>query len=415
MNSSDQHTGESADASSDNGEAQTGRERERDTYSLLDIALILVRSRTTIVRVVLACAVLGATYSLILDETYTSTAKVVQEKEGSGPSISGGLSALQGLGINLGAVSGDGFSLAAYPEILQGRQVQLAVARDTFQFPDEDELMTFVEYANQSPEFSDLLLRYTLRLPWTLKSMLSNAVNPSPNELAGDADERELTVEERRALKRMQGVASASINQKNGLLAITTTAGSPQLAADYADAFLRELSRRVRRIRTEKIRENLSFIESRFQEAQRELEATEDQLAQFLERNQSINSPTLRFQEDRLRRQVSFKEQLYSQLQKQLTQTRLDLQRQQPVLTVVEEPQVPIERSSPKRTLIVILSTFLGGLISVGFVLAREFLFQIDNQGGGEKKIEEIRSTLNPKQAVQRFTQRFRVSSEDSP
>jgi uncharacterized protein involved in exopolysaccharide biosynthesis len=230
--------------------------------------------------------------------------------------------------------------------------------------------------------------------------MLSNAVNPSPNELAGDADERELTVEERRALKRMQGVASASINQKNGLLAITTTAGSPQLAADYADAFLRELSRRVRRIRTEKIRENLSFIESRFQEAQRELEATEDQLAQFLERNQSINSPTLRFQEDRLRRQVSFKEQLYSQLQKQLTQTRLDLQRQQPVLTVVEEPQVPLQRSSPKRTLIVILSTFLGFLVSVGLALGREFLSGMEREKGGKEKMEEIQTALDPRQLI---------------
>jgi uncharacterized protein involved in exopolysaccharide biosynthesis len=154
---------------------------------------------------------------------------------------------------------------------------------------------------------------------------------------------------------------------------------------------------RIREIRTKKVREKLAFVEKRFQEAEAELESAEDRLARFLERNQNPTTASLRFQRDRLQRQVRFKEQLYSSMQTQLTETRLDLQKQQPVVTMVEEPVPPTSRSAPKRTLIVLLSLILGGFLGVVGTFVAAFLDNAEKDPIQEEKLKKVRKKLKLK------------------
>ncbi|WP_251941197.1 Wzz/FepE/Etk N-terminal domain-containing protein [Salinibacter ruber] len=361
--------------------------RQEDEVSLLDILLVLARNKTLIVRTVLVFTLLGVTYALLASEEYTSSAKVVREaQEGGGGS--GGLpsgipsGALSSFGINLGG-SASGLTPAAFPEILESREVRLAVARDTFRFPDVEQPMTFVEYANRPPGAVDLLLKYTLMLPFTVKDMIGDALSggsgAGKNQVAG-TEVGQLTEEEHRAVKAVGGKIASSIDKENGLMTVSVTAEGPQLASSVAESFLNHFTTRVREIRTQKVRERLDFVEGRFKEAKQELETAEEKLAQFSERNQNPTTARLQFQRDRLQRQVSFKEQLYSNLQGQLTQTRLDLQRQQPVVTVVEEPVAPMFRSAPKRTLITVFSLMIGILFGLGTATVRGFFLSDANR-----------------------------------
>ncbi len=361
--------------------------RQEDEVSLLDILLVLARNKTLIVRTVLVFTLLGVTYALLASEEYTSSAKVVREaQEGGGGS--GGLpsgipsGALSSFGINLGG-SASGLTPVAFPEILESREVRLAVARDTFRFPDVEQPMTFVEYANRPPGAVDLLLKYTLMLPFTVKDMIGDALSggsgAGKNQVAG-TEVGQLTEEEHRAVKAVGGKIASSIDKENGLMTVSVTAEGPQLASSVAESFLNHFTTRVREIRTQKVRERLDFVEGRFKEAKQELETAEEKLAQFSERNQNPTTARLQFQRDRLQRQVSFKEQLYSNLQGQLTQTRLDLQRQQPVVTVVEEPVAPMFRSAPKRTLITVFSLMIGILFGLGTATVRGFFLSDANR-----------------------------------
>ena len=256
--------------------------------------------------------------------------------------------------------------------------------------------MTFVEYVNRPPGPMSTVLDYTLWLPWTLKGMLGQAISGSPAP-AGTTDTgapRIPNEEEDEALKAVGNMISASVDEETGLMTISVTAGGPQLASDLAQSFLDHFATRVREIRTEKVRERLQFVKERFGEAEQELETAEERLAQFLEQNQNPTTATLQFRRDRLRRQVSFKEQLYSELQSQVTQTRLDLQRRQPVVTVVEEPVPPSERSAPRRTFLVLLSLTLGGVWAVGSAFALTFLEKVEEDGEEQQKLDEILEEL---------------------
>ncbi len=366
--------------------------------SLLDILLVLARHKALIVRTVLVFTLLGVTYALLAPEEFTSDARVVREAQSEGGDLPGGISsgALSGFGINLGG-SASGLTPAAFPDVLQSREVRLAVVRDTFRFPDAQRPMTYVDYVNRPPGPLSVVLDYTIFLPWTLKGMVGRAISDSPAP-AGTTDTGEPVFpseEENAALKAISNKISASVDEETGLMTISVTAGGPQVAASLAESFLDHFTTRVRTIRTEKVRERLQFVEGRFEEAEQQLEAAEDRLAQFLERNQNPTTASLQFRRDRLQRQVSFKEQLYSELQSQLTQTRLDLQRRQPVVTVVEDPVPPMSRSAPQRMLIVLLSLILGGFFGIGGAFVKAF-FENAEDTEEQEKITEIRERLVP-------------------
>ncbi len=388
----------SGDGALESGAAGYGPPQEEEV-SLLDILLVLARHKTLIVRTVLVFALLGVTYALLAEEEFTSEARVVREAQQESGGLPSGIpsGALSGLGISLGGAS-SGLTPAAYPDVLTSREVRLAVVRDTFRFPEAKRPMTFVEYVNRPPGPMSTVLDYTLWLPWTLKGMLGQAISGSPAP-AGTTDTgapRIPNEEEDEALKAVGNMISASVDEETGLMTISVTAGGPQLASDLAQSFLDHFATRVREIRTEKVRERLQFVEERFEEAEQELETAEERLAQFLERNQNPTTATLQFQRDRLRRQVSFKEQLYSELQSQLTQTRLDLQRRQPVVTVVERAVPPMSRSAPRRTAIVVLSGALGILFGCLIAFLRSNVQAARFEGKDAEKIKNIKEELIP-------------------
>jgi len=395
--------GDGASADGRPGDGRQSRPPREDEVSLLDLLLVLARNKTLIVRTVLVFTLLGVTYALLAPEEFTSEARVVREAQAEGGGLPGGISgglaggALSGLGISLGGAA-SGLTPQAYPDVLQSREVRLAVVRDTFRFPDAERPMTYVDYVNRPTGPLGTVLDYTVFLPWTLKGILGRAVSGSPAP-AGTTEAGEPMIpseEEDEALKSISEKISASVDEETGLMTISVTAGGPRLAASLTESFLDHFTTRVREIRTEKVRERLGFVEERFQEAEQELERTEEQLAQFLERNQNPTTATLQFRRDRLQRQVSFKEQLYSELQSQLTQTRLDLQRRQPVVTVVEKPVRPMEPSAPNRTLIVILNLMLGGVLGMGGAFVSTLFERAEEDTDEQEKLVEIKERLIP-------------------
>lgn len=393
------------------GSVASTRPYEEDEVSLLDILLVLARNKQLILRVVALFTVLGIGYALLAPSEYTSTTRVVREAQAEGGSALGGLSALRGFGVNLGGASG-GLTPEAYPDILTSREVRLAVVRDTFYFPGAGRHMTFVDYVHQPTGLLGTVARYTIGLPWTLKRALF-AETPAP-VTATSGETVYPTEEEEEAIEAIRNMVSSSLDTENGLMAISVTAHDPVFAARLAERFLVHLTERIRALRTEKARRNLAFIEDRFEEVKEDLARAEERLAQFMDRNKQITSEQLRVEQERLQRQVRFASNLYGELQTQRTQAEIELQRSEPVVTVVEEPVPPVRRSAPKRTLIVLLSLILGGFVGTGAAFVKSFLDSQEEHEEERKKLEEIRARLVPEELIARVTARWRRSEKET-
>lgn len=387
-----------------NGVSPGGYRRyEEEEISLLDILVVFARKRRLILMSVAACFVLGLAIALTSASEYAAEATVVREMEdgAGGTNLGGGLSALQGLGVNFGG-SSSGLTTEAFPDILQSREVRLAVVRDTFYVRELGRSMTFLEYANRESGLGSTIKDYTVGLPFTLL----RALRERGEVPAGDATQetRFLSEEEEQALRSVSDLLSTSIDQENGLMTISITTQDPMLSAGIAESFANHLVDRVRTMRTQKARQNLEFIEERFEEAQEELQEIEEDMARFLDRNRNIGTAQLENERDRLQRQVSFAEQLYSEIQTQRTQAELELQRNEPVITVLEEPVPSLRPSGPRRTLIVLLSIILGGFIGVGAAFVATAIENSEEDEEERGKLDEIRAAFSPRVLLRRFS-----------
>jgi len=204
-----------------------------------------------------------------------------------------------------------------------------------------------------------------------------------------------VTEAEEAAMETLREMQNVSVDNETGLMMISVTSEHPQLSADLVRCLISHLSERIRQIHTEKAQQNLDFIRSRFENAQRELRDAEEELARFLDRNHSPQTASLRTQLERLQRNVTFKSELYSELQTQLTQAEIELQKVQPVLTVVEQPIPPTKPTAPNRILAVLVCLGIGLMLGITLSFVKTAL---EHQKEDDlKKVEELRSALLPR------------------
>ena len=352
--------------------------------SVLDFLLVLVRNLRLIVFVVFAFSIAGVGYALLAEETFTSRAQVVREAQPSASLNLGGLSGLSGLGgLGMFGGAGSGLTVEAYPSVLRSREVRLAVVRDTFRFPNRQEPMTFVDYhASRSGGLLSIF-----------KNLVGGLFASAPDPATLDGELEYPTEEEEKAILAIEDRLSTHVDAETGLMTVAVSAETSRLAAVFADRFLENMTERIRKLRTEKERETLAFIHDRFKGAEEELREAEIALANFIDRNQNPTAERLRVERDRLERQVRFKSSLYSELQNQLSQAELQLKRTQPVLTVVERPTPPMERSSPQRKLVVIAFFLIGVFLSVPAAFARSYFSEQREHEQGDK-LAEIQKRL---------------------
>ncbi|MFO8231764.1 MAG: Wzz/FepE/Etk N-terminal domain-containing protein [Longimonas sp.] len=364
-----------------------------EEISLLDILVVLARNRRFVIGCVVGLTMVGLIYAITAPEEFTADAQVVREVEGGAGAAPGGLSALRGLGVNLGGTS-TGLTSEAYPRILTSREVRLLVARDTFYFADVEQEMTLVDYhARDDFSIGSFLKKYTIGLPGQILQALQSDPPERPVELGAGDEPVYPTEDEEAAMKAVDNMVSSSVDVESGVMSISVTDSDPVRAAEITDSFLTHLIDRVRTIRTEKARQTLTFVDERFDQAREELEAAEQRLAEFNDRNREIRNARLRTERDQLQRQVRFASDLYSEFQAQRTQAQIELQRSEPVITTLEAPTPPMERSAPQRSLIVVLSFVLGGMLGIGGAFVRTFLASAE-EDEERQKLEEIKNAF---------------------
>ncbi|MCH7576059.1 MAG: hypothetical protein IIA59_13190 [Candidatus Marinimicrobia bacterium] len=380
-------------------EANDAVRETSDIFSLLDVLLLIARNRRLVLKISGSVMGIALAVAIFSPAQYTASAKIIREVEtGSGSGLSG-LDALRGLGLSFGGGS-IGLSPESYPEIIRSREVRLAVANTVYTFDDLGKSMTFVEYYSRPPGllkgFAKGVVNVTIKLPSTIMSLVRSS-RGGPAVADRNMGILYLSKDEQKAIKWLSEVLAVRVNRNSGIMAISVTTHNPSLSVGLVSTYIKHLRIRIRDIYTFKARQNLEFIQNQFATAAGELMLVENELARFIDRNQNIQTSTLKAERGRLQRELNFKVQVYSDLQNQLTQSEIELQRSKPVLTFIEVPLQPLHPSGPKRTLTVLLGIFLG-LVSAGIVV----IFRAITLGAGisessQAKLTEIRESLQIK------------------
>lgn len=355
--------------------------QEETEIDLIEVIRKLWAKRKFILKVTVVFMALGVLIALFSPKEYTAGCTMVPQigEKTTGGNLSG-LAAMAG--INLGSNSGgDVLMPNVYPKILSSVPFQKELMQTEIKFEDYEQPVRLLDYytGEEYRKFSLLgtIKKYTIGLPGLIFGALSKEEATPGLPDSASSGIQSLSKEEDDCMKILANLVTLTVNDKEGYITLSASMPEPVAAAQLAYKVQVLLQKYVTEFKIEKARANLEFIEERYADAKSEFERKQEELAEFRDANRNFASAVAKTTEERLSNEYAVVLGVYSELAKQREQANIQVKEDTPIFAVVEPVTVPTERSKPKRALICVAFTFLGGFCGVGLVLVLPFLAQV--------------------------------------
>ena len=314
----------------------------QEELDLIKIAKVLWNQRKMILVVSSLFVIIGITASLMAPFVYTSsTTFIPASKETSSRSSLSGVASL--VGINLGGVSSaSDIPPQMYPQVSESMRFKRMLLE---KFVDEKKSTTLKEF---------LYSHYEIKEKYERKSALS-FVSDGEDELFQLVDE----------------LLSISVNQKDGFVTINVNMPNAEYAANTC-INARDLLQKIiidNRIKSAKF--SLEYSEKQLNEKSIEFEAIQNKLANFNDSNLNIINSKVLNEKEKIEAEYEIINAVMIELSKQVEQNKLQVNKDTPVFSVIKEASIPVKRSSPKRSSMVLTYGFIGLLISISYVLSK--------------------------------------------
>ncbi len=293
----------------------------------------------TVVATIAGCVILGLAASVIIPPVYQSRASFVANSS-STSKLQGALGNSSGLG---GIISQLGGSVGGDP--------------------------------SESPNFYVHLLSSRELLTRLLHSKFANSRTAAPDDSATllsilrirhSDPQRQLEL----GVKQMSKAITSGMDAKTNLVWFTVDARWAELSAGIANRLVYLVSNFDREIRVSKAKSLRLFLQMRHDSAQTALRQAEENQRIFYERNRGFvgGSPGLKFEEQRITRDVDLASDLFVSLDRQLEVARIDEINNAALITIIDAAVVPRKALWP-RYWVTLFSAVAVGLL-IGLLLA---------------------------------------------
>lgn len=359
-----------------------------DEIDLKDLIVQLWKKRKFILAVTGLFFLLGIFIAFTLPVEYTAQS-VILPQSGRQSSL-GNLGSLASIvGVNMGTtVMAEGnISTGIYPQIVNS----LPFVREIMETPivverSDGKEITLYEYYSEkkyrSKNVFTVIKKYTIGLPGTLisafrssKNMqevtIHTAITPDSTGIVS------ISRQEQAVYNAIKGSIQYEYNTKEGIIKLGYTFPEPLAAAQISEQLHKSLEKYVINYKIEKVQENLNFVEQSFAEARKDFLQKQANLAAFQDANRGLITASSRTVETRLRSEYDIAFTIYNELAKQREQAQLSMKEEKPILTVINPVTVPLEKSAPRRSMILAVFLLLGLIVSTGWVLAKPFIEDI--------------------------------------
>ncbi len=351
---------------------------KEDEIDLAELAKIIWSKRLFIAKMMGIFLLLGLIFAFTSRVEYEASCKLLPESQEGGPDL-GGLGGLAGLaGFDLSTFGSSGvLSPELYPEIVNSTPFLYELINTPIYFEKKDTTVSSFNYFKEinRPTFFGLIAEYTFGLPGKIKGFLSS----SEKVTLKDYDMVRFSKEDWKIIEKYRERLSVSVDTKTGTISISAEMPDPVAAAKVTDLLVEELTRSVTNYKIEKSQINLEFINERFEEAKKEYELKQEQLARFTDRNRNISNSIVQTEYERLQNELNIVFEVYKGLATQLEQAKIKVKEETPVFTALEPVRIPEAKSKPKRFLILIAFTLVGAVSSFLLVFVK-FLAKKENK-----------------------------------
>jgi uncharacterized protein involved in exopolysaccharide biosynthesis len=183
-----------------------------------------------------------------------------------------------------------------------------------------------------------------------------------------------ISKEQDEVLENLQKRVQIKLDDMSLKVSITVEMQDPLIAAQVTDAVLRNLTNYIVNYRTKKFKDNYDFINDRCQEAKATYKETQLKLANFRDLNRNVILSSTKSEEERLQAEYNLAFNIYNGLAQQTEQAKIKIQEKTPIFSIMKPIQIPVEKSKPKKIIIIILSFFLGIIAGISFIAGKRIL-----------------------------------------
>ena len=360
---------------------QNNQVPESDEINLVELLQKVWQGRIIAIKMGTLFALLGIVFALSSPNVYVATTTFIPKGQSSG-SVGGNLSGLASLaGINLQGMSGGDseIPLTLYPMLVKSNPFITLLLKS--ELPSKSGKKNLRDYLSEDTSKSLLfyIKKYTLGLPSHIKLLLMKRQD-LPMKSNSSNSLKSFSLEEEGLYNKLKESININVDRKEGFITLTAEEKNPEIAALIATNAQALLQKEVINFKVKNAKELLIFTERLYNEKKKKFEKLQDELAEFRDQNQNINSNLYQNKLNRLETDVAIAGTVNEELAKQVEQARIQVSRDTPVFTIIDPVFIPNKRSKPQRSIIVLSFTLFGFLFGLGFFLIKDPFILLKSQ-----------------------------------
>ena len=348
---------------------------EEDSIDIIALSKKIWVFRELIIKVTAAFFFIGCLFALLSPSEYTSQTTFVPQVSGDDMSNQnnklGSIASLAGINLNATEVTSDSYlSPLVYKNIVNSEEFSLRLLSEELINSKGDKFTVKEYFLSKGSSFNFNPIRFIKK--YTIGLFLNNESSEVNSDIAKDYNF--ISDEDFKLLNSFKQKFEIELNEKEGYIKVLATDENPFISTQLVEKITKSLQSKIIEIRTNKIKERLEFSKEQYEIKQVEFDFLQNQLAEFKDSNKSISTARFMSELQKLESEYQLQQNILVNLASEYNNNKIKLNKDTPIFSVIDEVSVPNEISSPKRSLIVIISVFLGLVTTVSFVLLKDHL-----------------------------------------
>lgn len=341
------------------------QQKEIKEIDLMVLFRKLYSNRKKIYKSIGVGIVAGIVIGFSLPKTYQVNVSISPESGISGTSGLSGIASMFGLGSASAGFGEDALTFNMFPEIVKTNPFALEMLQIPIQTQKGDNIILY-DYLDteKKPWWS-----HVMEAPGMLVGGIKSLFKEEQKDSVKVIDPFRLTPEQNGRIGMLKKILEVETDKKSNMTKITVSLQDPLAAAIVADSAVHKLQEYITDYRTRKAKQDYDFQLSLCEQYKKEYFEAQQEYAKFADANRNVILQTVTSEKERLQKNLTLAEQIYSQSMGQLQVLRGKVQEAKPVFAVVEPATVPLVPASPKKMLIIIAFAFLAFVFESAWIL----------------------------------------------
>ena len=354
--------------------------KQKTEISEIDIAALFYKlylNRKKIYKAIGIGIVAGVVIGFSQPKKYKVEVSLSPESGISGTSGLSGIASMFGLG-NASAGSGeDALTFNMFPEIVKTNPFALEMLQIPIQTQKGDCVILYDYLDTEKKPWWSHIMEAPRMLVEGIKSLFKEEQKDSVKVI----DPFRLTPEQNGRIGMLKKILEVETDKKSNMTKVTVSLQDPLAAAIVADSAVHKLQEYITDYRTRKAKQDYDFQFNLCEQYKKEYFEAQQEYAKFADANRNVILQAVTSEKDRLQKNLSLAEQIYSQSMGQLQVLRGKVQEAKPVFAVVEPATVPLAPASPRKMLIIIAFAFLAFVLeSVWILFGKDIYHDFKNE-----------------------------------